>query len=103
MNDDIKELRISLSQTHLYQLRRSNMQTSQAKQPMPNVKSTMATEANAVHHTKAAESCNKAAAEHTNAAKACTTGDHAKADEHAKKAECHCSDAQEHGNKAKAA
>ena len=54
-------------------------------------------------HTKAAECCNKAAAEHTEAAKACASGDYEKAAEHVKKAECHCADAQEHSKKAKAA
>ena len=60
-------------------------------------------QASAEHHTKAADCCTKAAAEHAHAAKAWTTGDHAKAKEHAKKAECHCSDAQARANKAKAA
>lgn len=61
------------------------------------------TQTNAEHHTKAADCCNKAAAEHMHAAKACASGDHAKAEEHAKKAECHCADAQDHSNKVKAA
>lgn len=60
-------------------------------------------QANAEHHTKAAECCNKAAAEHTNAAKCCVNGDEKKAIEHAKNAHEHCTKAQDHGKHAKAA
>jgi len=59
--------------------------------PMTSAKGTPL--ASAEHHTKAAECCTKAAAEHMSAAKACSAGDKAKAEDHAKKAECHCTEA----------
>jgi len=79
------------------------MQASQPSQTMKNIKSTPSSQASSDHYTKAAECHKKAAAEHSEAAKCCANGDHAKAEEHAKKAECHCADAQDHGKKAMAA
>lgn len=57
----------------------------------------------AEHHMKAAECCSHAAAEHTQAAKACTAGDKMKAAQHAEQAACHCAEAQDHSDKAKVA
>jgi len=55
---------------------------------------------NAEHYNKAAECCDKAAEEHRNAAKSCTSGDHKKAAEHGKLGQDHCTKAQEHSKKA---
>jgi hypothetical protein len=68
--------------------------TTQKSQPL---------QANAEHHTMAAESCSKASSEHTQAAKACAAGDRMKADEHAKKADDHSQAAQDYSKKAMAA
>jgi len=48
---------------------------------------------NAEHYNKAAECCDKAAEEHRNAAKSCTSGD-------GKLGQDHCTKAQEHSKKA---
>ena len=69
--------------------------------PAPQAKPT--TRANAEHHTKAAECCDKAAEEHRHAAKSCNLGDHKKAVEHAKHAQDHRTKAQDHGKQAMAA
>lgn len=55
------------------------------------------------HHTKAAECCDKAAAEHRSAAKCCGSNDAKKAGEHAKIAQEHGKKAQEHSAHATAA
>jgi hypothetical protein len=77
------------------------LETQGAIMPAPQEKSTTNTSAD--HHAQAAKFCNKAAAEHTFAAKCCATGEHDKAKEHAKNAEDHCTKAQDHCRQAKAA
>ena len=67
----------------------------------PQTKS--AVKPSADHHNQAAECCDKAAAEHRNAAKYSYSGDNKKADEHAKEASNHCMKAQDHGKQAKVA
>ena len=79
------------------------MPDTQASSTMQKPGAKPAGAASAEHHTKAAECCTKAAGEHKEAAKACVSGDHAKAGDHAKKADSHCSEAQDHGVKARAA
>jgi len=70
---------------------------------MPTTETKSASGTKAEHHTKAAESCDQAAAEHRHAAKSCATGDHKKASDHAKQAEDHRTKAHDHGKKAAAA
>ena len=67
---------------------------------MPTSQPKAASNPSLEHHLLAAECCNKAAREHSSAAKFCASGDIGQAELHARNAKAHCSKAQQHGEQA---